>query len=122
MSKRRQHSELVYLIPPQAGFGPGGTYAVIQPERGFLYNPEYAATNQWPVEREQRLALATVEIVDQMPCPLECGDPDCMEWTDVWTLGGDTRRQAMRNLIARRFSGANYHVSEWEMSDHQVET
>lgn len=23
--------------------------------------------------------------VDWMPCILQCGDPDCREWTDVWT-------------------------------------
>lgn len=101
MSKRRQQSELVW-ITPNSGFGAGGRYAVIMPEGQYLSAPDRAVT-------------------DQTPCILDCDDEDCMEWADLFTLHGDTRAEAMRNLIAGRYSGAAYHVSECEMLSHAPE-
>ena len=117
MSRRRQHSELVWLLEAHAGFGPGGTYAVPMPEPGYPFNVEYAAEHGWPANREQRREVANVEIVEHVPCMIDCPDEDCREWTNVWTLPGDTRQEAIANLVARRFTGAAYHVSECEMLD-----
>ena len=119
MSKRRQHSELVWLKPPHAGFGAGGTYAVLYPEIGFLFNKEVAARIQRPMSQEEWWAVANVEIIDQTPCMLDCDDPNCMEWTNVWTVAGASRTEAMANVVARSYTGANYHVSECEMVDDQ---
>lgn len=100
MSKRRQQSELVW-IPAQAGYGSGDCYAVIMPEHGFLLRRNDPSD--------------TREIVDQIPCLLECDDPACMEWSDLFALPGSTRQEAIANLIARRYTGACYHVSECQM-------
>ena len=101
MSKRRQDSEIVW-ITPNSGFGAGGRYAVILPESTYPVS-EHAA------------------VTDPTPCMLDCDDPDCTEWTDLFTLPADSRAEAIRNLISARYSGAAYHVSECEMLDRAPE-
>lgn len=121
MSKRRQHNELVWL-PPHAGFGPGMTYAIPIPEVPFPFNPRWQTEERFPASRQERLLEATVWATENPPCLLECGDPDCREWTNVWLLPGQDRTQAVQNIIQRRYSGASYHVSECQMLDDRFET
>ena len=102
MSQRRQHSQLVW-VGPYTGFGRSATFAVICPE------PYYNLASPDPDKSR--------DIVDQTPCLLDCDDPKCQEWTDLFTLPGISRREAIQNLIARQYSGARYHVSECQMSD-----
>ena len=61
--------------------------------------------------------LSARAIIVQTPCLLDCGDPDCREWTDLFTRQGDSRKEAIQNLIAREYSGIRYHVSECHMYD-----
>jgi len=117
MSKRRQHSELVWL-KSHAGFSSGLSYAVLMPEPGYFHNPAFRGQLP-PLTREERQAVATMEVTDPMPCMLDCDDPGCMEWNDVWLIPGDTRAEAITNLIARRYQGAAYHVSECQMANDQ---
>ena len=117
MSKRRQDSEIVWLAP-HAGFGPGNTYAVIVPEPGYFFNPEWLE-NEEPPEQWDR-SNPTMTVTDWTPCMLDCDDRDCREWADLWHLPGATRSEAIANLIARNFSGHSYHVSECEMSDERT--
>ena len=102
MSQRGQHSQLVWT-DSRAGFGGRASFAVIHPE------PMYRLPSDHP--------LSARTIVDQTPCLLDCGDPDCREWTDLFTLHGDSRKEAIQNLIAREYSGIRYHVSECHMYD-----
>ena len=97
MSKRRHDSEVVAL-GKWAGFGPANTYAVILPEA------------YWNLSEQKA-------IIDQVPCMLDCDDKDCMEWSDVFWLPGNTRKEAIANLIQGNWSGVSYHVSECEMHD-----
>lgn len=107
MSQRRYDSEVVYL-KAWAGFGPGQTYGWILPEPEFILkrkSPYYRADGPLPV------ALA-----DNTPCCLDCGDDYCREWCNVQLLEGETRQEAVASLLAGRFRGWAYHVSECEMS------
>ena len=116
MSKRRQHSEIVWLAA-HAGFSSGSSYAVLMPEPMYRYNPAAEGRYHEMPSCEERELVATMAVVDQVPCMLDCGDDDCLEWTDVWLLPGATRAEAIANLIARCYSAAAYHVSECEMLD-----
>ena len=98
MVKRRHDSEIVALNG-HAGFGPAHTYAVIRPE-GRYHDQE-----------SNRL------LEDPVPCMLDCDDPKCKEWPDVWHLPGKNRTQAMAALLDGRYSGYSHHVSECEMQD-----
>ena len=105
-----QHSQLVWL-QPNAGFGAGDTYAVLLPERPYRFNP------RWTTEQILNPHLrspATVQIEDITPCMLDCGNEQCREWSDVFTLPGNTRAEAMANLVAAKYSGVAYHVSDCE--------
>ena len=100
MSRRRGYCEVVH-VRRGAAFGSGGRYGVILPEPMYRY--------------EGRL------VTDRTPCMLDCGDRNCLEWTDVRALPGETRREAVSALAAGRYAGAMYHVSECEMSTHGPE-
>ena len=119
MSKRRQHSELVWL-GPHAGFSTGLSYAVPMPEHMYYYNPAFSDRSHEMPSREERVLVATMEVEDWTPCMLDCHDPHCREWTNVWLLPGQTRAEAMANLVSRCYSGAAYHVSECEMLDDRM--
>lgn len=108
MSKRRNHSEVVF-IRAGAGFGPGNAFGQIQPEpeyrvnRTSLYNGRQPATERFIAEND--------------PCPLDCGDPNCREWNDVRLLPGASRAEAIQALVKGDYAGYANHVSECEMTD-----
>lgn len=107
---RPQHSQLVWLLP-NAGFGPGNTYAVLLPEPHYQFNPDWTHPQ---IMRQEERTPPTTSIEDYTPCMLDCGDDDCREWTNVFTLPGDSRAEAIANLVAANYSGAAYHVSDCE--------
>ena len=117
MSKRRHDAEIVWLRS-WVGFGPGNTYALIAEEPMNLFNPKWRDINN-AADLEQRTE-PTVLITNQVPCLLNCGDDQCSEWNNVWTLPGTTRKEAISNLIARKYNGYAHHVSECEMSDDTI--
>lgn len=111
MSQQRHDAEVVFL-DQYAGFGPGLVYGYILAEADWILepaNPHLAAEGnprrwQLPMRRE-----------NWMPCMRDCGDPDCQEWCNVWVLAGESRTEAIANLMAGRFVGVACHVSECEM-------
>ena len=105
-----QHSQLVWLRS-NAGFGAGDTYAVLLPERPYQFNPEW---NNEQIMNPDLRTPATMQIEDITPCMLDCGNKKCREWSDVFTLPGNTRAEAMANLVAANYSGVAYHVSDCE--------
>ena len=111
MSKRRQHSELVW-VTPNAGFGAGGAFGTLQPEIPFPIDSHGAGLHHNTANRQPARS-----VTEHVPCLLDCPDPLCREWATVWLLPGNTRPEAVAHLIARRYSGAAYHVSECEMLD-----
>ena len=93
--RRRQHSELVW-ITENAGLTPGSSYAVTLPQKPL---PSCCSGNL------------------HLPCELGCGNPECRQWTAVLLLPGNTRKEAIRNLIASQYSGVAYQVPECQMLD-----
>ncbi len=89
---RRRDGELVVV---EGYRGPVG-YAVILPEGEWRDGDRY--------------------VEEPTPCLLDCDDPDCREWPTLWTVAGENRRQAMGEMMAGRWTGALYHVSECQMS------
>ena len=114
MSKRRHDAEIVWLHS-WVGFGPGNTYATIVAEPLYLFNPKWRDIHS--AADPQKRPEPNVMITDQTPCLLNCGDDQCSEWNDIWTLHGATRKEAITNLIAGNYNGYAHHVSECEMSD-----
>ena len=107
MSQRRHDSEVVFL-QAHAGFSHGLAYGWILPEPEFILkgkSPYYRANGPLPVT-----------LADNTPCCLDCGDDYCREWCNVQLLEEETRREAVASLLAGRFQGWAYHVSECEMS------
>ena len=88
MSKRRTAGDIIYK-QPFPGSRAQGAFGVVQPE----------------------------DTDDQMPCMLDCGDTDCVEWINVWLFQGDTREDAEQAIEDDRYTGAAYHVSECRMAD-----
>lgn len=62
----------------------------------------------WKVPGAGFLGLGETVILvaekDHRPCILDCGDPDCREWSDAYVVGD-------HNAVV-------YHISECEMEDH----
>ena len=106
--KRRQYAELVWL-GSHAGFSAGQCYGWLQPE------PEYILREPSPYFRAD--GVLPIYIGDTQPCMLFCPDRKCQEWTNVRLVAGETRREAIANLIAQNYLGWAYHASECEMFD-----
>ena len=92
MSKRRHDNEMIRIRRYNST---NQTFGVIQPETEHLQGQDQ----------------------EPMPCMLDCGDSQCREWTDVFTLDGNTQEEARRNLDQGEFSGAAYHLPECRMED-----
>ena len=88
MSKRRNAGDIIYK-QPYAGFTGQQAYAVIQEE-----DPD-----------------------DHIPCMLDCGDAECVEWINIFLLPGDSLADAAKALEREEYLGAAYHVSECQMAD-----
>ena len=88
MSKRRNPGDIIVKLP-YAGFVGQTAYAVIQEE----------------------------DTDDHIPCMLDCGDPECVEWIDVFLLPGDSMAEATEALKREEYLGSAYHVSECQMAD-----
>ena len=106
MSKHRNYAELVFLTA-NAGFGPGRTYGWFLPQAEML----------WPGDNSPQ--AKTRLLADNNPCTLECGDPRCRDWDDVFVLPGPDRTAALKALIRSDYQDCAYHVSECEMRDDQ---
>lgn len=86
---RRNYGELVFMGGNgPAGFGGDGWYGWILPEG--------------PPD-------------DHIPC-FCCDDPECLEWCDVLCVAGESRAEALTNILAGRFSHYAYHVGECRMA------
>ena len=140
MAKKRHYSEVIYM-GSWAGFGPKHCFGQIEPEPSVPYNAALLkmlnpqTTTEWLEYQEllsqELLCLAssnyqgsnrwTTELT-AVPCLLDCGDDNCMEWTDVRLLAGNNRHEALRNLVAGKFTGMAYHVSECQMYDDPAES
>lgn len=83
MSKRRKSGEWVWLLP-NSGF----------------------------VGESDRLKVEIPLFCSPDPCLLECGDPECLEYTEVWTEP-DPICQMQRHCLC--------HVSECQMLDEKWE-
>ena len=88
MSKRREAGDIIYKLP-YAGFTGQQAYGVIQEE-----DPD-----------------------DHIPCMLDCGDAECVEWIDIYLLPGDSLAEAAEALEREEYLGVAYHVSECQMAD-----
>ena len=88
MSKRRNAGDIIYKLP-WSGFVGQGNFGVIQEE----------------------------DIDDHIPCMLDCGDAECVEWIDIFLLPGDSLVEAAEALEREEYLGAAYHVSECRMAD-----
>lgn len=91
MSKRRQAGEWVWL----------------KPNSGFVGNShKYHAQIQPTDDRRRKVIRRHEEFTT--PCMLDCGDPECREWPNLWTdIEGE--------------KGYFYHVSECQMLDEPYE-
>ena len=93
MSVRRGYAELVFMgVDGHAGFGGNNWYGWILPE-GL--------------------------VMDHIPC-FRCDDPNCIEWSDVLCVEGESRTKALANIIAGQFHHCAYHVSECEMATDKI--
>ena len=124
VGKKREPGQLIYLTGIAgfvAGFGPVGAYGVIQKQG--IYILDYARALQIQTWRPiYPLHHYPIEIGEQREdmwsCVFEHDDTSrCVEWDNVWTLPGNTRKEAMTHLINGNYLGINCHVSECEMAD-----
>ncbi|MDE2688560.1 MAG: hypothetical protein OXI16_13835 [Chloroflexota bacterium] len=59
------------------------------------------------------------DTADHMPCVLDCGDNECVEWINVFLLQGENLAEAAEALEREEYIGAAYHVSECRMADNK---
>ena len=52
---------------------------------------------------------------DHMPCPLDCSEKDCMEWSTLWLIEAPSIRRARDMALTGKFSGTAHHVSECQL-------
>ena len=95
---RVQEGDIVWK-KPGAGFTGVGCYVEIRDDDCLHENASYIH-----------------DIENHIPCMLNCGDNNCIEWATAWVIdGADNLEEARKLADTGKYARAVYHLSECEI-------